>query len=79
MLKIAVDAMGGDYAPEQTVLGAIDALHELPASVKMVLIGDKESILSILKREGVAADSFEIVHAPDVIEMADHPTKAIAP
>jgi glycerol-3-phosphate acyltransferase PlsX len=77
MIKVGIDIMGGDYAPEQTTLGAIEALRELPASVKIVLIGDKEAIVSILKREGAAVDSFEIVHAPDVIEMADHPTKAI--
>ena len=69
--------MGGDYAPEQTMLGAIAAYKELPSSVKLVLIGDRDAILSILKRENVSADVFEIVHAPEVIEMADHPTKAI--
>ena len=69
--------MGGDYAPEQTVLGAIQALRELPSAVRLVLIGDRPSILSVLEREGVAADSFEIVHTTEVIGMADHPTKAI--
>lgn len=69
--------MGGDYAPEQTVLGAIQALRELPSTVRLVLIGDRPSILSVLEREGVAADSFEIVHTTEVIGMADHPTKAI--
>ena len=66
-----------DYAPEQTVLGAIQALRELPSAVRLVLIGDRPSILSVLEREGVAADSFEIVHTTEVIGMADHPTKAI--
>lgn len=69
--------MGGDYAPEQTVLGAIQALRELPSTVRLVLIGDRPSMLSVLEREGVAADSFEIVHTTEVIGMADHPTKAI--
>lgn len=69
--------MGGDYAPEQTVLGAIQALRELPSTVRLVLLGDRPSILSVLEREGVAADSFEIVHTTEVIGMADHPTKAI--
>lgn len=69
--------MGGDYAPEQTVLGAIQALRELPSTARLVLIGDRPSILSVLEREGVAADSFEIVHTTEVIGMADHPTKAI--
>ena len=69
--------MGGDYAPEQTTLGAIEASKELPASVNLVLIGNKDAIESILLREGVPADKFEIVHASEEIEMADHPTKAI--
>lgn len=69
--------MGGDYAPEQTTLGAIEAFRELPDSVKLVLIGNRELIIPILKREGVNPDAFEIIHASEVIEMADHPTKAI--
>ncbi len=76
-MRLGVDIMGGDYAPEQTVLGAIQALHELPSTARLVLIGDRPSILSVLEREGVAADSFEIVHTTEVIGMADHPTKAI--
>ncbi len=76
-MKLGIDIMGGDYAPEQTTLGAIAAFHELPSSVKIVLIGDREAILFILKRENASPDNFEIVHAPEVIEMADHPTKAI--
>lgn len=76
-MRLGVDIMGGDYAPEQTVLGAIQALRELPSAVRLVLIGDRPSILSVLEREGVAADSFEIVHTTEVIGMADHPTKAI--
>ena len=53
--------MGGDFAPEQTTLGAIHAWKELPASVKLVLIGNKEAIVSILNRENVPVDAFEIV------------------
>src|SRR2546423_507841 len=76
-LKIGVDIMGGDYAPEQTTLGAIEAWRELSSSTKLVLIGDREAIITILKRENVPADAFEIIHAAEIIEMADHPTKAI--
>jgi glycerol-3-phosphate acyltransferase PlsX len=76
-MKIGVDIMGGDFAPEQTTLGAIDAWKELPPSVKLVLIGNKDAIVSILNREGAPVDAFEIIHASEEIEMADHPTKAI--
>lgn len=76
-MNIGIDMMGGDFAPEQTTLGAIQAWRELPATVKLVLIGKKDSIVAILNREGIAPDVFEIVHAAEIIEMADHPTKAI--
>lgn len=69
--------MGGDFAPEQTVLGAMQALRELPASVRLILIGDRQAIKPVLDREGVAPDTYEIVHTTEVIGMADHPTKAI--
>src|SRR5580693_6098473 len=76
-MRLGLDIMGGDFAPKETTLGAIQALHELPAGVKIVLIGDKDAIVTILKNEGVSPDSFEIVHTTEVIEMAEHPTKAI--
>ena len=76
-MRIGIDSMGGDFAPEQTVLGAIQARKELPSSVTLVLLGDKEAIEAILYRENVAADGFEIIHCPEVIGMAEHPTKAI--
>src|SRR6185295_9192335 len=76
-MRIGIDIMGGDFAPLETTLGAIQAFKELPSDVKLVLIGDNEAIVSILKNEGVSPASFDIVHTTEVIEMADHPTKAI--
>ncbi len=76
-MRIGIDIMGGDFAPEQTVLGAIQARAQLPASTELVLIGDKNLILPILKREKIDASLFVIEHCTEVIEMADHPTKAI--
>ena len=77
-MRLGIDIMGGDFAPEQTMLGAIAAQKELPAAVKLVLIGDQEQILSILSREGVSKDLFEIVPATEVIGMGEHPTKALS-
>ena len=54
-MKIGIDIMGGDFAPEQTVLGSIEARKELPSSVELVLIGDKDAMLPILQREQVLA------------------------
>lgn len=75
-MKIAVDIMGGDYAPAETTLGAILAQRELPAHVKLVLLGNRESILPILKQNNVSEELFEIIHASEVIEMHDSPTRA---
>lgn len=77
-MKIGLDIMGGDFAPTNCLDGAIMALDTLPSDVKIVLIGDSEKAKSYLKEQGVSEDKFEFVHAPDVIEMGEHPTKALA-
>jgi glycerol-3-phosphate acyltransferase PlsX len=69
--------MGGDFAPEATTLGAIAAQREFPSDVRIVLIGDQEQITAILKREGVDANAFDLVHAPETIGMGEHPTRAL--
>lgn len=70
--------MGGDYAPQTTVGGAVKALQVLPKEVRLVLFGDKEKILSLLKEHGVSPDNFDIVHTTEVIEMSDAPLKAVS-
>lgn len=70
--------MGGDFAPEAVVLGAILAQKELPADVKQVLFGPKDQIEAICKRENEDPGQFEIVNTTQVIEMGDHPAKAFA-
>src|SRR6185312_11531509 len=76
-MKIGLDIMGGDFAPQATVLGAIAAHRELTADQKLVLIGDKEIALSILAENNFDPGSFEYVHTTEVIGMGEHPTKAI--
>lgn len=76
MIKIGVDILGGDFAPEATVMGAILAQRELPSDVKLVLIGDKTHIENIAKRENFDPDVWEIVHTSDYIGMGEHPAKA---
>ncbi len=75
-MRIGIDIMGGDFAPEATVLGAILAHKEMSSENRIVLIGNQEKIIEILNREKVNIDNFEIVHASEVIEMNDHPAKA---
>jgi fatty acid/phospholipid biosynthesis enzyme len=67
-MRIGIDIMGGDFAPEATTLGAILAYKELSSDDTIVLIGDKEKIQTILDRENVDASNFEIVHSSEVIE-----------
>ncbi|HKR05809.1 MAG TPA: phosphate acyltransferase PlsX [Bacteroidia bacterium] len=75
-MRIGIDIMGGDYAPLETTLGAILAFKELPADVKIVLLGDKQSILPVLKENNISESVFEIIHTTEVIDMSDAPTKA---
>ncbi len=70
--------MGGDFAPDATVSGAILAYKELSSDVRLVLIGDQEVITSQLKQKGADPSVFDIVHAPEVIGMGEHPTKAFS-
>lgn len=77
-MRIGVDIMGGDFAPEATVLGAILANESLPEDVQLVLIGDQEKIHEILNRENYDVNKFEIVHTDEYIEMGDHPAKAFS-
>jgi glycerol-3-phosphate acyltransferase PlsX len=65
--------MGGDFAPEAAVKGAVAALESIAEDTQIVLFGDRERILPIL---GDNAARFEIVHTSEVIEMHDHPVQA---
>ncbi|MFI3277620.1 MAG: phosphate acyltransferase PlsX [Rikenellaceae bacterium] len=76
MYKIGLDAMGGDFAPEATVKGAIMALDRIDANSRITLFGDKEQILEVLATESCDPSRFDIVHTTEVIEMGDHPAKA---
>jgi glycerol-3-phosphate acyltransferase PlsX len=76
-MKIGIDILGGDFAPDANLSGAILAKKELPGNVKLVLLGDRDQISSGLFALNASPDDFEIIHAPDVITMHDHPTRAI--
>lgn len=68
--------MGGDFAPEVAVKGAIKALESLGDNCRIVLYGDAEAIRAILAKEGVAEELFDIVATSEVVEMGDHPVRA---
>jgi glycerol-3-phosphate acyltransferase PlsX len=76
-MKIGIDILGGDFAPDANISGAVLAKKELPNDVQLVLIGDRDQISSGLLSLDQDPSDYEIVHAPDVITMHDHPTRAI--
>ena len=76
-MKVGLDVMGGDFAPTATIAGAILAHKELPSSARIVLIGDESIILKSLQEQNADPADFDIVHASEVIEMGEHPTKAL--
>jgi phosphate acyltransferase len=71
-MKIALDAMGGDYAPEVTVAGAIEAVSEYDMHV--VLVGDEEKIAACLRDRRHPADRISIFHSTQVAGMDEAPT-----
>jgi len=73
-MRIAVDAMGGDYAPEAVVAGAVAAVRDL--GVEVVLVGPQRRVREELAR-APQAPPVEVVDAPEVIEMHEHPAMAL--
>lgn len=76
-MRIGFDVMGGDFAPKEAITGLLLALPELNAEEHVVLIGREDEIKAALTAEGADPARFAIVHAPDVVEMGEHPTKAL--
>ncbi len=76
MIKIAVDAMGGDYAPGEMVRGAVEALKKKD-QVTVILVGQKDKIAKELERYTYPADRLSIVHASEVIETGEPPVNAV--
>jgi glycerol-3-phosphate acyltransferase PlsX len=77
-MKIGLDVMGGDFAPDATIEGAVDALGQLPKGDQIVLVGDGPVIREKLAQLHADADRFDIVPTTEVIEMSDHPAKAFS-
>ena len=72
---IAVDAMGGDFAPKEIVQGAVEAAKKYGCAI--VLVGDEGQIKSELQSEDMASLNISIVHASEVIGMDEHPAEAV--
>ena len=76
-MKIILDAMGGDHAPEAPVMGALQAVKAYGAQI--TLVGRGEEILAVLQRHGIAdlPEGVEIANAEDVVDMHDDPATVI--
>ena len=78
-MKIALDAMGGDFAPERPVAAAVEALARFPQIEKLLLYGKEPEIRAELKKLGQEKPDprFEIHHCETVIEMGDPPVESL--
>jgi glycerol-3-phosphate acyltransferase PlsX len=74
-MRIALDAMGGDFAPEVTVAGAIEAVNEY--DIEVVLVGDRDKINACLKDKRYPAERISVLHTTQVAEMDDSPTHVL--
>src|SRR5271155_3353493 len=76
-MRIALDAMGGDYAPQNIIEGAALGLKELPELEKLFLVGDSTAIERELKRHACTDNRIEIFHASEVVTMKEPAAKAV--
>lgn len=77
MLRIGVDAMGGDFAPDNEISGAVMALAASSGDFQIYLFGDKKAITGVLDRNGWDSGSFVVVDCPERITFSDHPATSI--
>lgn len=77
-MNIALDMMGGDYAPVETIKGVKLFLSENNKdNVDLTLIGDENKLIPLINEHEITAENITLVHASEVIEMQEHPTKAL--
>lgn len=76
-MKIGLDVMGGDFAPDATIDGAILAREAMDARDEIVLIGQADIIKKHLEKIGLPVDTFKIVNAEEIVGMAEKPLKAL--
>ncbi|MEO6288572.1 MAG: phosphate acyltransferase PlsX [Ginsengibacter sp.] len=76
-MNVALDMMGGDFAPAEAVKGVELFLSKPHEGIKLLLIGDNEKINPLLAEKNIRNEDIEIVHASQVIGMHEHPTKAL--
>ena len=76
-MNIGLDMMGGDFAPLEAVKGALQYLQAEDQTATLVLIGDESKLDPLITEYKIPEDKIKIVHAEQVIDMHEHPTKAL--
>lgn len=76
MIRVVVDAMGGDNAPIEPIKGAVEAV-QLRKDIKVILVGNGDIINEELKKHTYAAEQIQVIHTTEVIETAEPPVNAI--
>jgi glycerol-3-phosphate acyltransferase PlsX len=76
-MNIGIDMMGGDFSPLEAVKGVQLYLRESPSKVVLWLIGDEQQLGPLLAEHTIPAEAVRVVHASQVIEMNEHPTRAL--
>jgi phosphate acyltransferase len=76
-MRLAIDVMGGDHAPDAILAGCIEGLGALNGDDRLILVGDRAVIEETLKERSIRDDRIEVVHAAQCIEMHESPTRAV--
>jgi len=76
-MVIAIDMMGGDFAPLEAVKGVLQYLSQESSDTHLALIGDQSALQQLLGEHNVPSGRFKVIHAEQVIGMHEHPTKAL--
>jgi len=76
-MRLAIDVMGGDDAPDAIVKGCLEALPLISDDDRLILVGNRPIIEDIISERGVSDARIEIIHAPNTIEMDESPVEAV--
>ena len=77
-MNIAIDVMGGDYAPEAVIDGIIESIDLLTNGETILAIGPQDTINNLFNSRNFSNSQVRVIHAEQVIEMGEHPTKALS-
>ena len=77
-MNIAIDVMGGDYAPEAVVDGILLAISNLAPEETILAVGPADTINTLLTDRGYTGSQIRVINADQVIEMGEHPTRALS-